>query len=177
MDDNTAGSTGLYLERNAAFSAAALEACGIARGQMSEVAPPGTVVGNILPDRAPDWGLAPETLLVVGTNDQYAGALGAGNCRPGIVTVTFGTCLALLTLARGTGAPLSPGIFDGKFPLPDLRYRLAFAKTAGVLLDWFRRELGGHLTFDELNAAAQTVPPGSRGLTVCPHFDGFCLWR
>lgn len=172
VDDNTAGSTGLYLEKNADFSAAALAACGIARGQMSEVAPPGTPVGLILPDRAADWGLSPETLLVVGTNDQYAGALGAGNCRPGIVTVTFGTCLALLTLARGPSGLLPPGIFDGKFPLPDLRYRLAFAKTAGVLLDWFRRELGGHLTFNELNAAAQAVPPGSRGLTVCPHFDG-----
>ncbi len=172
IDDNTAGTTGLYLEKSADFSAPALEICGIARGQLAEIAPPGSFIGPLLPDRAAAWGLAPETLLVVGTNDQYAGALGAGNCRPGMVTVAFGTCLALLTLTRAPAGRLPPGLYDGKFPVPGLRYRLAFAKTAGVLLDWFRRELGGQLSFDELNAAAQAVPPGSRGLTVCPHFDG-----
>ncbi len=171
-DDNTAASTGLYLEQTGDFSAPALSVCGITRGQMADVALPGRLIGAILPERAAEWGLTPATLLVVGTNDQYAGALGAGNCRPGIVTVTFGTCLALLTLVRGRTGPLPPGLFDGNFPLPGLRFRLAFAKTAGVLLDWFRRELGGNLTFDALNAAAQAVPPGSRGLTVCPHFDG-----
>lgn len=172
MDENTACSTGLYLEKLADFSLPALEICGIVRGQLAEIASPGSVIGHLLPDRAADWGLTPETLLVVGTNDQYAGALGAGNCRPGIVTVSFGTCLALLTLTHDQNGRLSSGLFDGKFPIPGLRYRLAFAKTAGVLLDWFRRELGGNLSFDELNAAAQGVPPGSRGLTVCPHFDG-----
>jgi xylulokinase len=39
-------------------------------------------------------------------------------------------------------------------------------------LDWFRRELGGDLTFDQLDAAAALVPIGSRGITMVPHFDG-----
>jgi len=38
---------------------------------------------RIEPAMAKAWGLSPDTLVVAGTNDQYAGALGAGNCRPG----------------------------------------------------------------------------------------------
>ncbi|MCA1810117.1 MAG: hypothetical protein LC725_11830, partial [Lentisphaerae bacterium] len=171
VDCNTAGSTGLCSRLAADFSLPALAGCGIRREQMSCVAPPGIGVGAINPEVAREWGLSAETLFVVGTNDQYAGALGAGNCRPGIVSVAFGSCLALLTLSEKS-VPEFPGIFSGSFPVTAYRYVLAFLKASGLLLDWYRREMAGGMSFDQLNQLAAGVPPGSHGLTVVPHFDG-----
>jgi xylulokinase len=108
---------------------------------------------------------------VTGTNDQYAGALGAGNCRPGILSETSGTCLAQVTLTRQL-PPLPAGLIGGNFPIPGYHFVLAFAKTAGLVLDWFQRELADDESLDTLDAAAAHVPIGCRGLTASPHFDG-----
>ena len=49
---------------------------------------------------------------------------------------------------------------------------MVFAKTAGLVLDWFVRECGGGESLAQLAARAAESPIGSRGLTVPPHFDG-----
>jgi xylulokinase len=121
---------------------------------------------------AKEWGLAPETLLVSGTNDQYAGALGAGNYRPGILSETSGTCLAMVTLTKKRPTALSSGWFHGCFPIPGYWFIMAFSKTSGVVLDWFRETMASGVSFDDLNKAAAKVPIGSKGLCMVPHFDG-----
>ena len=110
--------------------------------------------------------------MVTGTNDQYAGALGAGNCRPGIVSVTTGTCLALVTLTERLPQPLPPGLLGGRFPIRRYQFALAYAKTAGVVLEWFRQELSPGQSLLQLDAMASQVPVGSRGVIMLPHFDG-----
>jgi xylulokinase len=49
---------------------------------------------------------------------------------------------------------------------------LTYSKTAGVVLDWFEKELGGGASLRELDALAGEVPPGSRGVVMLPYFDG-----
>lgn len=171
-EPNTAVSTGLYALNALTYSAAALKAAGIAADQLARILPPGQCVGHLLKERAKVWGLSPETMLITGTNDQYAGALGAGNCRPGIVSETSGTCLALVTLTKRLPHPMPPGLFGGRFPIDPYYFALAFAKTAGVVLDWFREQCAGGESFEELNRQAKKVPIGCNGLTVVPHFDG-----
>ncbi len=170
-EPTAASSTGLYDGRMKAYHPAALAAAGIRLEQLASVQAPGTEVGPLLPDRAADWGLPPDCRLIVGVNDQYAGALGAGNCRPGIVSETSGTCLALVTLAETLPAHLPPGLIGGSYVVAPYQYILAYAKTSGVALDWFRALCGG-VPFAQLDREAAAVPPGCRGLTVCPHFDG-----
>jgi xylulokinase len=117
--------------------------------------------------------------MVTGTNDQYAGALGAGNCRPGILTETTGTCLALVTLFENTpdlpqksGVLETPGLMTGRFPIEGYGFALAYAKTAGLVVDWFRRQFAEGHSLAQLEALAAASPIGSRGVTVLPHFDG-----
>ncbi len=172
FDPAIAGTTGLYQESPAGYCRAALEVAGVQTDQMSSVQPAGTAIGRVLGKPAEEWGLSDKTLVTVGTNDQLAGALGAGNCTPGIGSETTGTCLALITLARAISGSLPPGLLTGPFPILDFRYVLAYCKTAGLLLEWFRRELAGGLSLEEMDGFAATVPPGSRGLNVLPHFDG-----
>ena len=42
----------------------------------------------------------------------------------------------------------------------------------GGALKWFRQELGGGLSFDELTAEAAKVPPGSDGVLFLPYMAG-----
>jgi xylulokinase len=58
------------------------------------------------------------------------------------------------------------------YPIEGYKYALAYAKTAGLIVDWFRQQFGAGLTLTALEALAAASPPGSRGVTVLPHFDG-----
>lgn len=171
-DPNTAGSTGLLKSGALRYFQPALSAIGITTSHLAVVQPSGTPIGRIAAAAAAQWGLSPDTLLVTGTNDQYAGALGAGNCEPGIVTATTGTCLALVTLANTPPACRPAGLLTGAFPLQPYRFILAYAKTAGIVLDWFRREFAPSLSPAEMDRLADAIPAGCGGLTAVPHFDG-----
>ena len=180
-DPCTASTTGLYAEGAEDYDAVALAAAQIPRGALARIAEPGTVIGRVLQialspfgNVVADWGLSPETILVTGTNDQYAGALGAGNCADGILSETTGTCLALVTLYRlpGDGLIESPGLLRGRFPIPGFGFVLAYAKTAGLVVDWFHQAFARSSSLAELEARAALAPIGSNGLTMLPHFDG-----
>jgi len=171
-DPCTASSTGLYAEDAPDYCGAALAAAGIDKSEVAEIQNSGRPIGTVLSKSAEQWNLDTQTLVVTGTNDQYAGAIGAGNCQTGIVTVTTGTCLALVTLTEHLPQPLPAGVFGGRFPIRRYQFALAFAKTAGVVLEWFNRELGAGQSLADLDAMASQVPVGSRGVVMLPHFDG-----
>ena len=171
-DPATASTTGLYAHGAPDYVPEALAAAEIERETLARIQPPGSVIGPVFGAAAEEWGMATGALLVVGTNDQYAGALGAGNCRPGIVSETTGTCLALVTLAERLPDALPAGLLSGTFPVAPYHCALAYAKTAGVVLDWFRGVFCPEKTFADLEALAAGVPVGCSGLTALPHFDG-----
>lgn len=171
-DPNTASSTALCAKGGDAYDPTTLAEAGIEAQQLARIQSCGTPIGSLCPAVARKWGLSAQTILVTGTNDQYAGALGAGNCRPRILSETTGTCLALVTLIKEVPRPQPPCLFFGRFPIVDYAFVLAYAKTAGVVLDWFRRELASGCQFAKLDQQAATVPIGCRGLTAIPHFDG-----
>jgi xylulokinase len=170
-DPQTAASTGLTLG-GLSYHPGALEAAGIPRSTLAAIRPSGQPAGTVTPEAAREWGLSSDTRVVAGANDQYAGAMGAGLHRPGLLSVATGTCLALVTLTAEQPEPLPPGLWGGEFPIPGLFFVLAYSKTAGVALEWFQRVLAPGLSMRELDAEAARSPIGSRGVTACPHFDG-----
>ncbi len=171
-DPNTAASTGLCHTGAGSYFQSALDAVGLTTDQLAVVQASASPIGPIFKTAAAEWGISPETLLITGTNDQYAGALGAGNCVPGIVSATTGTCLALVTLTPQLPDPLPAGLLHGVFPLKPYRFVLAYTKTAGIVLDWFRREFAPAASPSEMDRLADAVPIGCDGLTALPHFDG-----
>ncbi len=171
-DPCTATSTGLYTMDATSYCPESLQAADINKNAIAEILMPGEPIGAVVTEVAESWELDSETLVVTGTNDQFAGALGAGNCRLGIVSATAGTCLALVVLTERLPQRLPPGLWGGRFPVRKFQYALAFAKTAGVVLEWFNRELSAGRTIRELDALAAQVPAGSRGILMLPHFDG-----
>ena len=80
--------------------------------------------------------------------------------------------MTLVTLTEKLPQPMPPGLLGGRFPIPQYQYALAFSKTAGVVLEWFNRELSPGKSLRDLDEMASHVPIGSRGLMMLPHFDG-----
>ena len=171
-DPNTAGSTGLCDPGSGAYWPPALKAAGVDVSQVARIVRTGEKAGLLTEKGAGEWGLEPGTAYVSGTNDQYAGALSAGNCREGIFTETTGTCLAIVTLRAGLPSPMPRGILGGNYPISRFKFALVYSKTAGVVLDWFRKEFFPGLDYPALCAAAAASPAGCRGVTLLPHFDG-----
>jgi xylulokinase len=171
-DPCTAASTALYVDDTEDYSSEALRAAGLKKEELPRIQPAGTKIARLKPDTAQEWGLSPDTWIVAGTNDQYAGALGAGNCRRGIVTETTGTCLALVTLCEQLPEPMPAGLLGGRFPITRYNFALAYAKTAGLLLDWYLNAFCPDRSLRDLDLLAASIPAGSNGITVLPHFDG-----
>lgn len=145
---------------------------GIAEGQLPQLRSSGEVVGTIDTAIAKTLGLSPKTAVVVTPIDQVAGAVGAGNIEPGIVTETTGAALALCaSFPKPTYDPQCRVALNGH-AVKDHYVLLPWAPTAGMILRWFRDELGGGADYDRLCGAAAVVAPGADGLTVLPHLSG-----
>jgi len=138
------------------------------------------VIGKLISQVASEIGLSPNTLVVAGAMDQMAGAIGAGNINPGVITETTGTALAILATVvepiydPQRRIPCSPHAVSNKFVL------MPYSETSGIVLKWFRdtfgtRDDGKKETYDALMKLAKTVPAGSEGLLALPYFVGsFC---
>lgn len=169
-DRTTAGSAGGCVPGKPCYDSAMLARAGISENELAVIAGTGVPIGTLLPAAEEEWGLSRRTLLVNGTNDQLAGAIGAGNCGPGVISETSGTCLALITLCKRPPRKLMPGVWAGRFPVGGSHYLLGYTRTAGVVLDWFRREFCGNASFAQLGKEAAAVGAGSDGLAVLDDF-------
>ena len=172
-DPVTAQSTGMYDLRTGAWEPRLVEAGGVSIDQLPTIAPSGTVAGALRPDAASELGVPSGIPVCLGTNDQLAGAIGAGNVRPGIVTETTGTALALVAT--------TPTLLDdarvcaSRHVVPDAYYAMCFTTTSAIVLKWFRDMCAPGEDYDAFLAGVESIPPGCDGLTMLPHFAGTAM--
>ena len=126
-----------------------LDAIGIKLSQLPELVEPCTVAGTLKPELVP--GIEPGTAVNVGTLDHFAGMIGTGNIKPGGVTLSTGTVMAMTIMAEesmshNTGIAMHYGF------LPDTHIMLPAVESGGVSLEWFRRACMKNVTYDEMNA-------------------------
>jgi len=172
-DPVTASSTGFYHCGRAEWWLEAVEFAGAGHLRLSTVKSPGERAGALQAGAAGELGLPADILCAVGSNDQLTGALGAGNVEPGTVSETTGTALALIMTAPAEGSPVGESVPGGPHPAGDhLRYLLAYSKTAGIVLKWFRDQFCPTKDYDEIFEMVAGVPIGSDGVTCLPHFSG-----
>ena len=141
---------------------------GISRTQLPELKYSGE---NGIPLTA-DIGLDHGTLVATAPIDQIAGAVGAGNISPGRIVETTGTAMAISACCAKPIYDPQKRVGLYRHAMPDSYVLLPWIPTAGMILRWFRDELGGGQSFDELAAEAGKVSPGSDGLVLLPHFSG-----
>lgn len=177
-DPSVSSSTGYFNIINKNWWEETLDIVGLKGERLPEINESADIVGNILPDIGKELNLPPGIPVINGGMDQMVGALGAGNIKPGIVTETTGTALAVI-------ATVDNPIFDSKRRIPcsphcikDKYVLIPYSETAGIILRWFRDNfpsIEGIEDYDKMLSLVPQISPGSDGLIAIPYFSGsFC---
>lgn len=142
----------------------------------------GEAVAPVLKETAKELGLTEKVMVVTGAMDQVCGALGAGNCMPGMLTETTGTALCI-------GKTIVKSPVDPDYPIPvyrhyrrELQLLLPVCMTAGMALKWFKdtfceREIEeavrtGRDVYDLLGDLAGESQPLAGGIIMLPYLAG-----
>jgi D-xylulose kinase len=159
-----------------------LDYLGIGEERLPGILEPGQVVGELTDEAVRQTGLDKSVRVISGAYDHAAGAVGAGNIYPGMVTETTGTSMAMVVtlekpvLNKTLNLPCHCHAVPGKY------YLLPYGQTAGMLLRWFRdtfcqeeilkAEAGNMDPYELMTRQAIDIPPGSEGLVILPHLMG-----
>ncbi len=107
-----------------------------------------------------------------GALDQVAGFVGSGILEEGAVSETTGTALAVCAFSRHV-PPYREGIsVPAHYVGRDKYCLLAWAPTAGMVMEWYKRTFSEDMDFPTLDAAAERIPLGAEGLIVSPNMRG-----
>lgn len=145
-----------------------LSAIGISEAQLPKLCEPCTVAGNLLPEITEKLGLTEPAAVNVGTLDHFAGMIGTGNIRPGGITLSTGTVMALATMCAQP-TPKSCGCAMHYGFLPDTYVMLPVAESGGVSLEWFRRSCM-NVGYDVMNETLAKRQPNE--LLFLPYLVG-----
>ncbi|MCL4418435.1 MAG: FGGY family carbohydrate kinase [Actinobacteria bacterium] len=113
--------------------------------------------------------------------DQAASAIGSGNFKPGIITETTGSVLALATVISKNRQKLKAKIPIFYHACPDTLILIAWHQNGGLLLDWFKNAFASSYLNSEkpaedifklMDIEADSVLPGSDELLFLPHLYG-----
>jgi xylulokinase len=170
MECGDASGTALLDVRNRQWSRAAIAAID---PRLSEMLPSliesDEIAGKLRPQLASAFGLSEEVIVSSGGGDNMMGAIGTGNVRPGIVTVSLGTSGTIYACSshpvidpRGEVAAFCDS--TGSW-LP-----LVCTMNVTVATEMVRERF--NLSHAQMSEAAASVPAGNNGLMLLPFFEG-----
>ncbi len=151
---------------------------GLERGQMVELSPPGTVVGELDEDVANETGLPPGLTVVGGAGDGQAAGLGANVTEAGKAYLNLGTALVSGTYSDDYAWGREFRTLAG--PIPKTYVPETLLRGGTYTIDWFVDNIGGIKPSDlgldlsaeqVLETAARQVPPGAEGLLLLPYLN------
>jgi ribulose kinase len=164
-----------YSSREGGWARGILRALGLEELEAkwpARVLAPGEVVGPLTKAAAEALGLPTSVKVVQGGADALIGMIGLGVAQPGQLALITGSSHLQFGV---TSAPLhAPGVWGA---YPDIvypgRWIVEGGQTStGSIINWLKRFLGGTLDFEQMNAKAALLPPGSEGVIVQDHFQG-----
>lgn len=130
------------------------------------------VTGTVSKKAAAETGLIEGTLIIAGAGDNAAGAVGMGITRSGATSATIGTSGVVFAV---TDAPLldpQGRIHTLCHAIPGRWHNTGVTLSAGLSLKWFRENLGGGKSYDELVDEAAQASAGSDGALWLPYLMG-----
>jgi sugar (pentulose or hexulose) kinase len=145
----------------------------VASSAFATAVAPGTVLGRVHRQASQATGLAQGTPVVAGGGDGQAGGLGVGMVRPGTAYLNLGTAVVSGVYSQG---PVTSLAFRTMCAVDHDGYVLETSLRAGTLLvNTLVRQFFGldpATCLPALEADAQAVPAGSRGLLLLPYWNG-----
>jgi xylulokinase len=179
VDYSLANRTLLFDIHTGDWSNSLLEAAGIERSKLPATVPSGTVIGTVAAHIAVDLGLPPGVLIVSGTHDQCASAVGSGVVDPGSTVYGMGTYHCITPVFANLPDPaamIARGLNTEHHAIPG-RYVCFIYNQGGALVKWYRdtfapnehrrAEAEGRSVYPDLLAEMPAEP--SR-VMVLPHF-------
>jgi len=141
-----------------------------------EITPTFGIQGKLTRKTAEVLGLKPGIAVSYRAGDQPNNALSLNVLNPGAVATTAGTSGVVYGVSEEIRYDPASRVntFAHVNHTPDnprLGVLLCINGT-GILNSWLKKNMGGTLTYDEMNYLAETVPPGSEGLTILPFGNG-----
>jgi xylulokinase len=171
-----ASGTLLFDVRARTWSDEMLDALDVPRAWLPAVSESPQVVARVTAEGAAATGLAPGTPVVAGAGDQAAEAVGCGVVEGGAVSVTIGTSGVVFAATGELRLDRSGRLHAYCHAVPGTWHVMGVMLSAGGSLRWFRDVLGAAIAsgaaYDDIAAAAATVPPGCEGLTFLPYLTG-----
>lgn len=150
-----------------------LKMSGIPREKLAPIVPTGSIVGELLPERATELGIDPVP-VAASTPDNTSAAVGSGAVDDGAMHFYIGTS----SWISGHVPFKRTDIFTNIATLPSSipgRYLIACEQqTAGRSLEHLRDSLLAmpELPFDQLVGEAEQVPAGADGVMFTPWLNG-----
>jgi xylulokinase len=168
-----ASGTGFFDVRTREWVREILDAIDGGTGQLFAALPPllgpEDIVGMVRPQVAIELRLAPGCLVSSGGGDNMMGAIGTGNVREGVVTLSLGTSSTVYSYsanpAHDPTGNVAPFCSSTGGWLPLVCTMNATSVVTGTV------ELLGKSVGD-LEAALETTPPGADGLVFLPFLNG-----
>lgn len=174
-DFSDASGTNLFDLETREWAMDLIEAMGLDAQKLPVAFPSGTVIGQVTPEAASETGLLAGTPVVIGGGDGACATVGAGSVRPGDAYNYVGSSSWIAVTADRPLHDPQMRTFTFAHLDPELYFPTGTMQSAGGSLDWLERLLRGQgeeILYDELETAAASAPPGSRGLLFLPYLIG-----
>lgn len=148
-----------------------LDELGVDESALPELVPAGAPLGPLRGEAAAELGLRPGTTVVAGGFDQACTAVGAGNVRDHVASVSTGSSLAChATVAApprdDRTVPCHVHVVPGKW------FLCAHNPAGGAVLAWVRERFAPGRSFAQLDALAEPIAPGAEELVLLPYLSG-----
>ena len=153
-----------------------LEKADISPEILPELAPGMGLQGEVNKKGAEESGLPEGTPVLYRAGDQPNNALSLNVMQPGQVAATGGTSgvVYAVTDRMDTGEMSRINNFahiNHSASAPRIGKLLCINGT-GIQYSWLKKQMGGSLSYSEMNERAQRIPPGSDGLQIFPFGNG-----
>ena len=167
----------LLLDLNARdWSDEILQALEIPRAWLPKVFEGPAVTGRLGDELAAELRVPRGLPVIAGGGDNAAAAVGNGVIREGSITSSVGTSGVLFAHSDTVRLDPQGRLHTFCHAVPDAYHLMAVTLAAGGSLRWLRDTLAGAngsaLSYDQLAAEAEAVPPGSEGLLFLPYLSG-----
>lgn len=165
-DHSMAAGTMCYDVANRCWADDLFRRYGIGPEKFPEIRNAGTPVGTVLPDVARRLGIAPDSIVSVGMQDQKIAALGAG-IRPNGITVSLGTASAIESIC---GQPVrDPAKVVQCHGFSATHWALeSSVDTAGSALKWAKSTICPELDYRAMDRLAGGSGVGANGVAFYP---------
>ena len=140
--------------------------------KLPRIVAPWDIVGNVTREIAERSGLSQGLPVVAGCGDTAASFLSCGATRAGVCVDVAGTASVFAATTASYRPDESLVLGCGQSATPNLWHPYAYINGGGLNLEWFRTEIAGNATLDELNLAAAAIDDPEAVPLFVPHFAG-----